>query len=282
MDWVWQESIETISETWRNPTALKQYEQMAPIIYSEMTRRLQSSSVQRLTMEMARNHVRQAVVVAMDPYVPTFEVVSECLATKGILLPFVSVNPLSENWREELEANLSLPIFGYKMHDQLQQMPYGHDRTSEILAVVQDMRPGLPVYLHTGMFPIYKPIEEYWESGIEILLNRFDGLRFICGHCGWNRPSAALRSANRHAHLWLETSWQPPKVIRKLCDLLGPERLILGSDFPLYSMRRSVRNCKQALTPAEFRVVSEENARKLLEPGQAEPGPLSRNGEGGG
>ncbi len=266
LDWIWQESIETISETWRNPTALKQYEQLAPIIYSEMTRRMQSSNVQRLTMEMARNHVRQAVVVAMDPYVPTSELVADCLATKGILLPFASVDPLSPNWRSELEANLALPIVGFKLHDQLQQISYGSPIISEILGVIQELRPNLPVYMHTGMFPIYKPIDERWDWGLNLLLNRFDGLRFICGHCGWNKPSSALRAAKRHSNLWLETSWQPPKVIRKLCDMLGPERLILGSDYPLYSMRRSVRNCRQSLNAAEFRQVSEDNARRLLEP----------------
>lgn len=239
---------------------------MAPLIYSEMTRRLQATSVNRLTLEMARNHVRQAVVVAMDPYVPTSEVVADCHATKGILLPFASVDPLAENWREMLEANLDQPVFGYKMHDQLQQIHYGHPRISEILTVVQDRRPNLPVYLHTGMFPIYKPIDERWDGGLNTLLSRFQSLQFICGHCGWNKPSAALRAAKRYSNLWLETSWQPPKVIRKLCDILGPERLLLGSDYPLYSMRRSIRNCRLALNPVEFRQVSEDNARRLLEP----------------
>jgi predicted TIM-barrel fold metal-dependent hydrolase len=175
------------------------------------------------------------------------------------------VDPLSSNWRSELEENLALPICGFKLHDQLQQMPYAAPRISEILTVIQNIRPNLPVYLHTGQFPIYKPIGERWHIGLELLLNQFPGLRFICGHCGWNRPSLALRAAKRHSNLWLETSWQPPKVIRKLCDLLGPERLILGSDYPLYSMRRSIRNSKQLLTVAEFRQVSEDNARKILE-----------------
>ena len=265
MDWMWSETIETISETWRNPEALKQYEQVSPLIYSEMKRRLESSNIQRLMLEMAKNHVRQAVVVPMDPFVPTSEVVEQCLPTQGILLPFASIDPLSENWREELETNLSFPIFGFKLHDQLQQISYAHPRIREILAVVADRRPNLPVYLHTGLFPIYKPIEERWDTGLNLLLAEFDNLRFICGHCGWNKPSAALRAAKRFDHLWLETSWQPPKVIRRLCDSLGPERLIMGSDYPLYSMNRSIRNCRQALDAAEFRHVSEDNARRLLQ-----------------
>jgi uncharacterized protein len=265
MDWMWQETIETISETWRNPVALKQYEQMSPIIYSEMTRRLQSSTIQRLKLEMAKNHIRQAAVVAMDPFVPTSEVVEECLSTQGILLPFASVDPSSDNWRSQLETNLALPICGFKLHDQLQQVSYSHPRIAEIMTVIASLRPNLPVYLHTGLFPIYKPIEERWDVGLNLLLAKFPSLRFICGHCGWNKPSAALRAAKRFSNLWLETSWQPPKVIRRLCDLLGPERLVMGSDYPLYSMSRSIRNCKQALDAAEFRHVSEDNARRLLE-----------------
>jgi predicted TIM-barrel fold metal-dependent hydrolase len=261
---MWQETIETISETWRDPVAIKQYEQLSPLIYSEMKRRLESSNIQRLMLEMAKNQVRQAVVVAMDPFVPTNEVLDQCLPTQGILLPFASVDPKSENWRSDLEISLSKPIFGFKLHDQLQQVGYSDPRISEILAVVAENRPDMPIYLHTGLFPIYKPISERWDGGLNVLLSRFPTLRFICGHCGWNRPSAAYRTAKRFANLWLETSWQPPKVIRRLCDLLGPERLILGSDYPLYSMNRAIRNCRQALNAAEFRQVSEDNSRRLL------------------
>jgi predicted TIM-barrel fold metal-dependent hydrolase len=238
---------------------------MSPVIYSEMSRRLTRMSAERLTLEMAENQVKQAVAVAMDPYVPTREVVAACEATKGILLPFGSVDPWARDWTERLDEALSLPIRGLKFHDQLQRVAYGEPRFMDIIARIADRRPELPIYLHTGTFPIYKPMEHDWPFGLNRLLTSFPTLRFVCGHCGWNRPSAALRAARRHANLFLETSWQPPQVLRRLCDALGPERLLLGSDYPLFSMRRAIRNCRTALTPAEFRSVSEENAHRLLE-----------------
>jgi predicted TIM-barrel fold metal-dependent hydrolase len=134
----------------------------------------------------------------------------------------------------------------------------------EIVAAVAIRRPEIPVFLHSGEFPIYKPIDEDWSATIGKLLDGFPTTTFVLGHCGWNRPSAALRAALKHPNLYLETSWQPPRVLHRLCAVLGPRRFILGSDFPLFSMRRALRNCRVALTPEEFELVSERNARELL------------------
>ncbi|HEX5324288.1 MAG TPA: amidohydrolase family protein [Capsulimonadaceae bacterium] len=268
MNLIWAETIETMAESWRTPAALRQYQQMAPVIYSEMTRRMLMTTANKLTIEMARHHVRQAIVVAIDPYVPTDEVVATCIATKDILLPFGSVDPWSTNWREKLEKTLASPIAGFKIHNSLQRISYNDPRFKDILRVIAERRPGLPIYMHTGDYPIYKPLDMDWAKSLSPVLSEFETFAFVCGHCGWNRPQAALRLARRHKNLWLETSWQPPKVIRKLCDALGPERLLLGSDFPLFSMRRAIRNCHMVLGPKEFELVSEENARTLLERGR--------------
>jgi predicted TIM-barrel fold metal-dependent hydrolase len=96
------------------------------------------------------------------------------------------------------------------------------------------------------------------------MVRAFPSLRFVCGHCGWNRPAAVFRIARRHDNLWLETSWQPPAILRRLCDLLGPSRLVLGSDYPLYSMRHAIRNCRSVLTAREFEIVTEDAPRALL------------------
>jgi len=38
--------------------------------------------------------------------------------------------------------------------------------------------------------------------------------------------------------LYLETSWQPPRLIRCLCDNLGPARLLSGSGYFLFNNAR--------------------------------------------
>jgi len=271
MDIVWAETIETVAENFRSEPALRSYRQMAPLIYSEMVRRMLQTDANRLTLEMARNHVRQACVVAVDPFIPTPEVVAVCSRTKDILLPFGSVDPWSETWEQQLEETLSLPIAGFKFHCNLQQISYGHPRTFEILRALCRAGFRRPVYLHSGDYPIYKPQgSSDWATDLRNMVREFPSLRFVCGHCGWNRPAAALRIARKYENLWLETSWQPPRILRRLCDLLGPHRLVLGSDYPLFSMRRAVRNCRMVLTPREFEIVSEESARVLLTTGSPE------------
>lgn len=265
---VWQETIELMAENLRTPAMLKSYRHMAPLIYSEMSRRMMLTNADRMMIEMAKHDVRQAVVVAMDPYVPTSELVAACLKTKDILIPFGSVDPWADDWRDKLDETLSLPISGYKFHFALQQLPFGSERMQAIVERIEKKRPTLPIYMHAGDFPIYKPLDEHWATAMDRFLDQFPELTFVCGHCGWNEPSAALRSARRHPNLYLETSWQPPGVIRRLCQALGPHRLLMGSDFPLFSMRRAVANCKAALSPEEFVLVSETNAKNLLATGR--------------
>jgi hypothetical protein len=282
MDLVWAETIETVAENFRDEPALRGYKQMSPLIYSEMVRRMMQTGAKRLALEMAKNHVRQACVVAIDPYIPTSEVVEACVRTKDILLPFGSVDPWADDWEAKLENVLTMPIAGFKFHCNLQQLSYGHPRTIEILRVLRRAGFKRPIYLHSGDYPIYKPQGgSDWAADLANMVRAFPELRFVCGHCGWNRPAAAFRIARRHANLWLETSWQPPRILRRLCDLLGPRRMVLGSDYPLFSMRRAVRNCKVVMTPREFEIVSEEVPRELLAVASPARADGSRGGDAG-
>ena len=144
-------------------------------------------------------------------------------------------------------------------------MPLDSPRLSAMLTLLAGSnRAHLPVYLHTGSFPIYRPLETPWPVALNRLLTGFPSLTFVCGHSGWDAPGAALRAALAHPNLYLETSWQPPRLIRRLCDKLGPERLLFGSDYPLFSQKRALRNARTALTADEFALVGSGNAKRLL------------------
>jgi predicted TIM-barrel fold metal-dependent hydrolase len=223
-------------------------------------------------VEMAKYNIRQAVVVAIDPYIPTEALAYECLKTKDILIPFGSVDPKSRDWKEELEKTLTLPIAGFNIHFALQEELLNTEISRQIIEIISEKRPKLPIYVHTGNFQIFKHTDKKWATSLGVLAKEFSEQTFICGHAGWSEPSLALRLALRCPNVILETSWQPARVIRRLCDRLGPRRLLLGSDYPLYSMRRAIGNCRRALNPKEFTMVSNENAKSLIKQG------LSRQG----
>ena len=260
-----QEAMDTIAEQIRSPEALRTYRRFGPLIYTEMSRRMSEADAPSLLAEMSETGISQAVVVAMDPFVPTGEVLEACLHLPGLLIPFGSNDPNRDDYEANFAKLLTRPIRGIKFHSDLQRLPLDSPRLFVMLKILAGSDVShLPIYLHTGSFPIYRPQSSPWQAALPRLLSTFPTLTFVCGHSGWDAPQAALRAALTHPNLLLETSWQPARMIRRLCDKLGPERLLFGSDFPLFSQRRSLRNTRTALTDAEFALVTSENARRLL------------------
>lgn len=260
-----QEAVDLLAERWRSPRALQAYRNVAPMIFTEMSRRMITTDASRLLGEMAANGISKAVVVAMDPFVPTDEVLYDCEHRQGILLPFGSVDSAADDYLDRFLCLLTKPIAGIKYHSDLQQLPLHSPKLFAMMRVLADSEmTRLPVYLHTGNFPIYRPMEIPWEKSLLKLVESFPNLTFVCGHAGWDHPRAALKAALKRPNLYLETSWQPPSTIRRLCDKIGPERLLFGSDFPLFSQARALRNVRAALVDEEYVLVTETNAKKLL------------------
>lgn len=262
-----QEAWDAMAERLRTPGALRAYRQAGPLIYTEMSRRMAAADVNALLGNMAEVGIGQSVVVAMDPWVPTEDILRACAMLGGVLIPFGSVDPWAEDYQERFAQLLTRPVRGIKFHSDLQRLPLDSPRLAAMLEILaQSDRSSLPVYLHTGNFPIYPLLDSPWEKALPRLLSQFPGITFVCGHAGWDAPRAALRAALGYPNLYLETSWQPPHLIRRLCDKLGPERLLFGSDYPLFSQRRALRNVRLALNERELALVTYENAQRLLHP----------------
>ena len=260
-----QESVDAMAERMRTPRALRTYRRLGPLIYTEMSHRMAETDASALLAEMAETGVTQAVVVAIDPFVPTEEVLDACQHLPGLLLPFGSCDPHALDYEQKFARLLTRPILGIKFHSDLQRLPLDSPRLGAMLRLLARSDVAhLPVYLHTGNFPIYRPMDSAWPQTLPRLLAQFPSLTFVCGHAGWETPRAALKAALTYPNLYLETSWQPPRLIRRLCDKLGPQRLLFGSDFPLFSQRRALRNVRAALTDEEFALVTAGNAQRLL------------------
>jgi hypothetical protein len=260
-----QEAVDLLAERFRTPQALKAYRNFGPFIFTEMSRRMITTDASRLLGEMAANSITAAVVVAMDPFVPTDEVLRDCDHRQGILIPFGSVDSGADDYLDRFRRLLTLPISGIKYHSDLQQLPLESPKLHAMLDILAESTVShLPVYLHTGNFPIYRPLDMPWEKSLLKLVTDFPTLTFVCGHAGWDHPKAALKAALKHPNLYLETSWQPAGTIRRLCDKIGPERLLFGSDYPLFSQARALKNVRAALDDAEFTLATETNAKRLL------------------
>jgi uncharacterized protein len=99
------------------------------------------------------------------------------------------------------------------------------------------------------------------------LAERFPGVTFVLGHSGvGNIDFYGVELVAPRPNIVLETSGGYTTVVRAALDVLGPERVLFGSEFPL--QHPSVELAKFAaldLTPDQWRAVAWDNAARLLD-----------------
>ena len=131
-----------------------------------------------------------------------------------------------------------------------------------------------PVMIHTNE-PVghgYPGKTPNTLAQIYALVRRFPRNRIILAHWGGGLFFYALLKREVHealANVWFDTAASPflydPRVYRYAADLVGADRILLGSDFPLLEPRRYVQEIQAAgLNADERRRVCGENAAGLL------------------
>lgn len=106
---------------------------------------------------------------------------------------------------------------------------------------------------------------------LERFLRRYPHLTVVLAHWGGGLPFYSLMPEVREvlARAYVDTAATPylysPQVYRVVAQLLGSERILFGSDFPLLPYRRALEHLEAGgLTPEEREQVLQSNARRLL------------------
>ncbi|MFH1652041.1 MAG: amidohydrolase family protein [Chloroflexota bacterium] len=103
------------------------------------------------------------------------------------------------------------------------------------------------------------------------LLARFPEQTFICAHWGGGLPFYALMPEVKAglSNVYFDTAASPflyqPGIYRAVNDIVGAEKILFGSDYPLLPPSRYFREIQAAaLTDAARKLILGENARRLL------------------
>ncbi|HTM21440.1 MAG TPA: amidohydrolase family protein, partial [Kofleriaceae bacterium] len=91
------------------------------------------------------------------------------------------------------------------------------------------------VIVHTGCFNVigYKSQRPASPELFEPWFARYPEVRVCLAHMNRDHPDEAWEVMRRHDQVWTDTSWQSAEAIRRALDAVGPERIVLGSDWPL-------------------------------------------------
>lgn len=133
---------------------------------------------------------------------------------------------------------------------------------------------GWIVILHTGSvhFKLLMPQTQLGEvTRFESWFSEFPQLNFVLAHMGMHKSREVLDIAKRHANTWVTTSWQPADVIAQAIHILGAERVLYASDWPLFgeNMKVGIGRIREIednsmITPAEAALVLGGSAAHLL------------------
>ncbi len=192
----------------------------------------------------------------------------------GRLTGFCSVSPA---WGDAAVAELDrCAAAGLRGVGELHPDTQGFDiGDGSVLAPVMDeaRRLGLPVLVHASE-PVGHPYPGKGRTTPERLypfLVRFPDNKIICAHWGGGLPFYSLMPevAAASRNLYFDTAASPflyrREVFAAVVSLVGADKVLFGTDFPLLRHRRLLRQVEQASLNAEAReAILGVNAARLL------------------
>lgn len=166
------------------------------------------------------------------------------------LVPYINVDPhifsgdeMSAHIRDMVENH---GAGGVKLHPVLQRFELGDPRMAPAYRTCIDL--GIPVLSHSG--PARDGSAFGTPKAFAPLLENFPDLTVVIAHLGGGAWTEALEVAEAFPHAyfdcceimeWLGGSSAPTyEQLGRLIKDIGPERVVMGSDFPWYDLDRSV------------------------------------------
>ena len=175
---------------------------------------------------------------------------------------FGTLHPDCENILEETEHILSLGLKGIKLHPDTQQFNTDDKRLFEVFDYIQGK---LPLLVHCGD----KRFDFSHPRRLKNVIDNFPHLQVIAAHLGgWSLFDEAfelLKDENCYLDISSTMMFLPPEQVEYYIHGYGAERILFGTDFPLWDPEQEVASFKKLrLTTEEFERIANKNALEIL------------------
>ena len=237
-------------------------------------------SLDDLLQSMDRNGIDRACLVsigwsAQEHCVEINDFILEAAAAHPArIVPFCVVNPLAgQGAAQEVERCARLGARGIgELHPDTQGFDLADRRALEpVMDAAREH--GMPVLTHASE-PVGHLYPGKGNQRPETLLafaKNFPGAKIVMAHWGGGLPFYALMPEVREtlAGVYFDTAATPflydPRVFEAVAGLVGAERILFGSDFPLLAQERVLKQLEGAgLSAEEKAAIGGGNAARLL------------------
>ncbi len=215
----------------------------------------------------AKGYVVQSValtpsrVEAINDYIA-----AECMAHKEFF-GFGTIHADFENKIEETERMLKLGLKGVKIHPDTQMFNMDDPKMFELYDFLREN--DLPILIHCGDYRY----DYSHPKRLKNILRQFPGIKAIGAHFGgWSVFDLALEYLSDE-NCYVDTSSSlfmlGEKRAKELIRAYGAERVLFGTDFPMWDMDREIEHINNMkLTDDEMHLILHKNAEKLLKIGE--------------
>ena len=188
--------------------------------------------------------------------------IQEKAAEQDCFIPFGTVHAGMEGLTDEVERLLKLGVKGIKMHPDSQRFAIDDER---LFPMYEAIRGRIPVMLHMGdqRYNYSHPVK------LRKVLELFPGLDAIAAHFGgYSMQDVAyeqLKDTDCVMDISSSMMFMPEGEAEKYIRAYGPERMLFGTDFPLWNpVEETQRFLKLKLTDAEFEQIGSKTALRVL------------------
>ena len=176
---------------------------------------------------------------------------------------FGTLHPDGENILEETDHIISLGLKGIKLHPDTQQFNTDDKRLFEVFDYIQGKT---PLLVHCGD----KRFDFSHPRRLKNVIDNFPHLQVIAAHLGgWSLFDEAfelLKDENCYLDISSTMMFLPPEQIEHYIHGYGVERILFGTDFPLWRPEQEVASFRRLnLSSFEFERIAYKNALGILE-----------------
>jgi predicted TIM-barrel fold metal-dependent hydrolase len=174
--------------------------------------------------------VRPQTVTSINTFI------AETIAQDDQLVGFMTLHQDFEDPAAEIDRAVSMGLRGVKLHPDTQEVNLDDERLMRIYEICE--RKGLPVMLHCGDYRY----DYSHPRRLKNVLHAFPGLVVDAAHFGgWSVYDLALEYLeDERCFLDVSSSMRylGSRRTRELCDLYGHDRILFGSDYPMWNPTR--------------------------------------------
>jgi uncharacterized protein len=190
------------------------------------------------------------------------------------IVGFVNVNPLDRHAAGEVERSLAAGFRGvgelaWYVDDPGDDLEYFMTPLTELC---QHYRAPLMLHMNDPVGPSYPGKAAVRLDAIYRLIQKFPEVTFILAHWGGGLPFYGLlkkEAPEVFRRVYFDTAASPylyrPAIYRLAAEMVGPDKILFGSDYPLLPVRRYVQEMEAAALPVEWQeMILGKNLARLL------------------